>query len=101
MGKMFDNTHEQMNNLWWDNQHAFGDVQDCSNPQTTSWWKVNPTRELFSWHGSNDFMAHIEPPTCWQYMPHGFLVCRPMNPNDIFHYFIDDMNWADPRAPMG
>jgi hypothetical protein len=40
MGQMFDKTHDQMNNWRWDNPHAFGDVVDRSNLQTTSSGKV-------------------------------------------------------------
>jgi hypothetical protein len=48
MGQMFD----------------FGDQVDRSNPQTTSSGKVKRTSERFSWHGSDDLRATIEPPSC-------------------------------------
>jgi hypothetical protein len=67
MGQMFDKTHDQMNNWRWDNPWCFRDQVDRSNPQTTSSGKVKRTGERFSWYGSDDLRAKIEPPSCRQY----------------------------------
>jgi hypothetical protein len=64
MAQMFDNTHDQMNNWGCDNPHAFGDLINRSNPQTSSSGKVKCTGERFSWYGSGDLKAKIEP-TCY------------------------------------
>jgi len=101
MGQMFDKTRDQMNNWKWDNRHAFGDQVDRSNPQTTSSGKVKPTSECFSWYGSDDLRAKIEPPSCWQYKPGDFLADRPLNWDVIIAEDDDDDNWADPSAPSG
>jgi hypothetical protein len=69
MGQMFDKTRDQMNNWRWDNPRAIGDEVDRSNPQTTSSGKVKHTSERFSWYGSHDLRAKIEPPSCRQYKP--------------------------------
>jgi hypothetical protein len=66
MGQMFDKTCDQMNNWRWDNPHAFGDQVDPSNQQATSSGKVKRTGECFSWYGSDDLRAKIEPPNCQQ-----------------------------------
>jgi len=66
MGQMFDKTRNQMNNWRWDNHCAFGDQVDHSNQQTTSSGKVQRTGVLFSWYGSDDVRAKIEPPSCRQ-----------------------------------
>jgi hypothetical protein len=67
--------------------------------QTTSSGQVKLTAELFSWYGSYDHWAKIEPPYCRQYKPGDFLVVRPLNSNEIIDKEDDNDNWADPRAP--
>jgi hypothetical protein len=101
MGQAFDKTHDQMNNWKWDNPHAFGDQFDRSNPQTTSLGKVKCTSERFSWYGSDDLRAKIEPPSCRQYKPGDFLAVRPLNWDEIIDEDDDDENWEDPGAPSG
>jgi hypothetical protein len=98
---MFDKTRDQMNNWRWDNPRAFGDQVDCSNPQTTSSGKVRRTGEHFSWYGSDDLKATIEPPSCRQNKPGDFLAIRPLNWDEIIDEDDDDENWADPGAPSG
>jgi hypothetical protein len=99
MGYMFDQTRDQMNNWRWDNPCASGDQVDRFNPQTTSWGKVKRTSERFSWYGSDDLRAKIEPPSCWQYKPHDFPAVRPLNWDENIVLDDDDDNWADPCAP--
>ena len=101
MGQMFDKTRDQMNNWRWDNLRAFGDQVDHSNPQTTSSVKVKRTGERFSWYGSDDLRAKIEPPSSRQYKPGNFLAVRPLNWDEIIDEDDDDDNWADPGAPSG
>jgi len=101
MGQMFDKTRDQMNNWRWDNHNAFGDQVDRSNPQTTSSGKVKRTGERFSWYGSDDPRAKIEPPSCRQYKPGDFLGIRPLNWDEIIDEDDDDDNWADSGAPSG
>jgi hypothetical protein len=98
---MLDKTRDQMNNCRWDNPHAFGDQVDCTNLQTTSSGKVKHTGERFSWYGSDDLSAMIEPPSCRQYKPGDFLAVRPLNWDEIIDEHDDDENWAYPRAPSG
>jgi len=98
---MFDKTHDQMNNWSWDNLRAFMDQVDCSNPQTTSTGKVKRTSESFSWSGSDDLRAKIEPRSCRQYKPGDFLAVRPLNWDEVIDEDDDDVNWADPGAPSG
>jgi hypothetical protein len=98
---MFDKTRDQMNNWRWENPHAFGDEVDRSNPPTTSSGKVKCTSKLFSWYGSDDHRAKIEPPTCRQYKRGDSLSVRQINWNEIIDKDDDDENWADPRAPSG
>jgi len=93
---MFDKTCDQMNNWRWDNPRAFGDQVDRSNLQTTSSGKVEWTGERFSWYGSNDLRAKIEPPSCRQYKPGDFLAVRPRNWRRIIDDDDDDENWVDP-----
>jgi len=90
-----------MNNWRWDNPHAFGDQVDGSNPQTTSSGKVKCTGNHFSWYGSDDLRAKIEPPSCRQYKPGAFLAIKPLNLDDIMDEDDDDENWPDPGAPSG
>jgi hypothetical protein len=78
MGQMFHTTHDQMNNWRWDNPRTFGDQVDHSNPQKPSSGKVKHTGERFSWYGSDDLCAKIEPPSCRQYKPAHFLAVRPL-----------------------
>jgi len=99
MGQMFDKTRYQMNNWRRDNPHAFGDQVDHSNPQTTSSGKVKRTSECFSWYGSDNRRAKIEPPNCRQYKPGDSLAVRPLNWDEIIDEDDDDENWADPGAP--
>jgi hypothetical protein len=101
MGQIFYKTRDQMNNWRWENPRAFGDQGDRCFPQTTSSGKVTRTGERFSWYGSNDLRANIEPPSCQQYKPSDFLAVRPLNGHDIFDEDDDDENWADPRVPSG
>jgi hypothetical protein len=98
---MFDKTHDQMNNWRSDNPRAFGDQVNRSNPQTTSSGKVKRTGERFSWYGSGDLRAKIEPPSCRQYKPGDFLAVRPLNWDGIIDEDDDDDNRADPGAPSG
>jgi hypothetical protein len=63
MGQMFDTTSDQTNNWRWDNPHAFGDQVDHSNLQMTSSGKFKQTGVRFSWYGSDDLRAKIEPPS--------------------------------------
>jgi len=98
---MFDKTGDQMNNWRWDNPHAFGDQVDRSNPQITSPGNVKRTGERFSWYGSDDLRAKIEPPSCRQYKPGHFLAVRPLNWDEIIDEDDDDDNWADLGAPSG
>jgi len=101
MWQTFDETRDQTNNWRWDNPHAFGDQVDRSNPPTTSSGNVKRTGEHFSWYGSDDLWAKIEPPSCRQYKPGDFLAVRPLNWDEIFDEDDDDENWADPGAPSG
>jgi len=101
MRQMFDKTHDQMNNWSWDNPRAFMDQVDCYNPQTTSSGKLKRTSESFSWSGSDDLRAKIEPPSCRQYKPGEFLAVRPLNWDEIIDEDDDDVNWADTGAPSG
>jgi len=100
-GQMFDKTRDQMNNWRWDNPHAFGDQVDRSYLQTTSSGKAKCTGEHFSWYGSDDLRAKIEPPSCGQYKPGDFLAIRPLNWDGIINEDDDDENCADPGAPSG
>jgi hypothetical protein len=101
MGQMFDKTRDQKNNWRWDILHAFVDQVDRSNPQTTSSGKVQCTSECFSWYGSDDLRAKIEPPICQQYMPGDILAVRPRNLNEIIDKYDNDENWGDTGAPSG
>jgi len=90
-----------MNNWWWDNPRAFGDQVDRSNLQTTSSGQVKRTGECFSWYGSDDLRATIEPPSCRQYKSGDFLVIKPLNWDEIIDEDDDDENWADSGGPSG
>jgi len=92
MWQMFDKTRNQLNNWRWDNPHAFGDQLDRSNPQTTSSGKVEHAGEHFSWYGSNDLSAKIEPRSCQRYKPGDFLAVRPLNWDEIIDKDHDDEN---------
>jgi hypothetical protein len=83
MRQMFGKTCYQMNNWRWDDPRAFGDQVDRSNLQTTSSGKVKRTGERFSWYGSDDLRAKIEPPSCRQYKQRDFLAVRPLNWDEI------------------
>jgi len=101
MGQMFDKTHDEMNNWGWENPRAFGDQVDRSNLQTTSSGKVKRTGERFSWYGSDDPRAKIEPPSCRHYKPGDFLAVRPLNWDEIIEEDDDDDNWEDPGELRG
>jgi len=88
-----------MNNWRWDNPCAFGDQIDCANPQITSSGKVKSTGEHFSWYGSDDIRARIEPPSCQLYKPGDVLAVRPLNWDEIIDEDDEDKNWVDPRVP--
>jgi len=90
-----------MNDWMWDIPRAFGDQVDRSNPQTTSSGRVKRIGECFSWYGSDDLRAQIEPPSCRQYKPGDFLAVRPLNWEDIIDEDDDDENWGDPGARIG
>jgi hypothetical protein len=96
MGQMFDKTRDQMNNWRLDNRRAFGDQVDRSNPQTASLWKVKRTCERFSWYGSDNLRAKIQPPCCRQYKSGLFVAVRPLNWDEIIDEEDDDDNWVDP-----
>jgi len=66
MGQMYDKTWDQMNIWRWNYPCAFGDQVDHFNPHTTSLEMFKPTGEHFSWYGSDDPRAKIEPPRCQQ-----------------------------------
>jgi len=89
---MFDKTRDQMNNRRWENPRPFGDQVDHYNPQTTSSGKVKHIGERFSWNGSDDLRAQIQPPSWWQSKPGDFLAVRPLNWDDIIHEDDDDEN---------
>jgi len=93
---MFDKTHDQITNWRWDNIHAFSDQLNRSNCQTTCSGKVKHIGEHFSWYGSDDLRAKIEPPSCQQYKPGDFLAVRPLNWDVIIDKDDGDENWADP-----
>jgi len=101
MGQLFDKTRDQMNNWRWDNPHGFGDQVNGSNPQTTSLRKVKRTGKLFSWYGSDDLRAKIQPPSCRQYKPGDFLSVTPLNWDEILDEDDDEQNWAHPGVPSG
>jgi hypothetical protein len=79
MGQMFDNTRDQMNNRRWDYPRAIGYQVDHSNTQATSSGKFKHTGAALSWYTSDDLMAKIEQPSCWQYKPGDFLAVRPLD----------------------
>jgi len=64
MGWMIDKTRDQMNNCRWGNPHAFGDQVDRSNLQRTILGKIKCTGKHFSWDGSDDLRAKMEPTSC-------------------------------------
>ena len=96
MGKMSDETCDQINNSRWDNPRALGDQVDCSYMYTTSSEKVKCTCEHFCWYGSNDLRAKIEPQSCRQYKPGDKLATRPLNWDGIIDEDGDDDKWVDP-----
>jgi hypothetical protein len=101
-GQMVDKARDQMNKCRWDNPRAFGDQFDPSNPHSrTTLGNVKRTGERFSWYGSDDRRAKIEPPICRQYERGDFLAVRPLNRDEILDKHDDDENWADPGAPSG
>jgi len=101
MGQMFDKTCDQITIWRWDNPLPFGDQVDRSNRQTTSSGKVKRTGERFSWYGSDDLKAKIEPPSCRQYKPGNLLAVRPLNWDEILDENDDNETWANPGAPSG
>jgi hypothetical protein len=90
-----------MNKWSWDNPRTFGDEVDHSNSQTTSSGKVKSTGERFSWYGSDDLRALIEPPSCRQSKPGILEANRPLNWDEIINEDDDDDNWADPGPLSG
>jgi hypothetical protein len=62
---------------------------------------VKRTCEHFSWYGSDDLRAKIEPPSCRHYKPGDFLAVRPLNWDEIINKDDDDENWADPGVLSG
>ena len=88
-------------NSRWHNPHAFREQVDCFNPQTTSSGKIEHTGERFSWYGSDDLRAKIEPPSCRQYKPGDFLLVRRLNWDEIINEDDNDENHANSRAPSG
>jgi hypothetical protein len=60
---------------------------------------IKRTSEQYSWHGSDDIRAKIEPPSCRQYKPSNVLGVRPLNWDELIDEDDDDENWADPGAP--
>jgi hypothetical protein len=72
-----------------------------TNPDTTSLGMVKRTGEHFSWYGSDNLMAKIEPPSSRQYKPGDFLAIRPDNWDELIHEDNDDGNWAHPGGPSG
>ena len=101
MEQIFDKTHDQMSNWRWDDPRAFRDQVDCSNPQTTSLGKVKRTGKYFSWYGSDDPRAEIQPPRCRQYKPGDFPAVRPLNWDEMIDDNDDDDDRADPGALSG
>jgi len=99
MVQLFDKTHDQMNNWRGENPHAFRDEVNRSDLQTTRSGKVNRTVERFSWSGTPDLRAKIEPPRCRQYKQGHFLAVRPPNWDETHDADDDDENWADSGAP--
>jgi len=98
---MFHKTHDQMQNWRWDNPCGFGDQVDRSNPHTTSFGKLKRTGKPFSWYGSDDLRAKIEPPRCWQYKPGHFLAIKPLNWDETIDKDDHNGNWADPGGRSG
>ena len=62
---------------------------------------MNRTAERFSWYGSYDLRAKIEPPSCRQHKPGDFLAVRQPNWDELFEQDDHDEPWADPRGPSG
>ena len=62
---------------------------------------VELTGKRFSWYGSDDLRAKIDPPSCRQYKAGDFLSVRPLNWDEIMDEDGDDENWAHPGAPSG
>jgi len=83
----------------WDNTRACRDHVNCSNPQKNSSGKVERTSEHFSWYGSDDFRATIEPSSFRQYKLGNFLAIRTQNWHEIIDEDDDDENWVDPGGP--
>jgi len=90
-----------MNNWRWDNPRASGYQVNHSNPQTTSSEKVQRTGAHFSWYGTNNLRATIEPPSCRQYKLGNLLAVRPLNWDEIIEDDDDDKKCADRAAPSG
>jgi hypothetical protein len=99
MGQLFHKTGDQMNNWRWDNPRVFGDQVDHSNPQTTSFGKVQRAGGCIPWYSSDDRRAKIEPPSCQQYKPRTLLAVRPLNWDEIIDENDDDENCAAHRTP--
>ena len=90
-----------MNNWGWNNCRAFGDEVDHLNLQTTRSGLLKLTGQCFSWYGTDDLRAKIEPPSCRQYKPGNFLAITQLYWDEIINEDEDDENWADSGAPSG
>jgi hypothetical protein len=90
-----------MNNWRWNNPSASGHQVDHTNPQTTSLRKITLPGEFFSWYGSDDLQAKIEPPSCQQYNRGDLLAVRLLNWDEKINGDNDDENRADPAALRG
>jgi len=101
MGQMFDKTCNKMINRRWDNPCAFGDQVDRSKLQITNKEKLILTSAIFSWHGSDDLQAMIEPQWSLQYRPVDVLAARPLNRYQIIDGDDDNENFANLRESSG
>jgi hypothetical protein len=54
--------------------------------------KVKLTGKPFSWYGSDDLRAMIEPPSFRQYKPGDFMAIGPLNWDEIINEDDDDEN---------
>jgi hypothetical protein len=88
-----------MNNWRWANPRAFRDQVDHSNSQTTRLGNIQCTSEHFSWYGSDDPRAKIEPPSCRLFKPGNLLAVTPLNWDKIIGKDDDNDSWAEPGAP--
>jgi hypothetical protein len=98
---MFDKTRDHMNNWRRDNPRAFGNQVDRSIRQTPSLGNVKRSAVCFSWYGSHDFRAKIEPPSCHQYKPGDCLAVRPLKWDVIIDEDVNNNIWVDSGATSG